>query len=59
MMPEEAFFCKFKNKDCLLPLQTSLEIKIIPSHEKLISLQGSNFQEYNWKLFYSVHRRTK
>lgn len=47
MMPEEAFFCKFKNKDCLLPLQTSLEIKIIPSHEKLISLQGSNFQEYN------------
>lgn len=46
MMPEVAFFCKFK-KYCLLPLQTSIQIKNTPSQEKLISLQGRDFQEYN------------
>lgn len=47
MMPEVAFFCKFKKKYCLLPLQTSIQIKNTSPEEKLISLQGSNFQEYN------------
>lgn len=40
MMPEEAFFCKFKNKYCLLPLQTGIQIKNIPSQEKLISFKN-------------------
>lgn len=49
MMPEESLLFKFKEKYCYLALQTSIQIKNSPPQEKLISLQGSNFQENNWE----------